>query len=119
MLMRSPRPSGDEATRLPLFIELSCPDADTLVVTPVGEADLCAVRPLRRALAEATGAGRTHVVVDLDQLTFMDASILGVLVGARLRFSATGGTLKVRCRTHQGRRVLSITGLDGLLDDRA
>ena len=115
----SPHPSDDEARPAPLFIDVSCPDADTLVVIPVGEADLFTVPDLRQALSEVTCAGRPHVIVDLDRLTFMDASILGVLVDARLRLSATGGTLEVRCRTQHGRRMLSLTGLEGMLDQRS
>ena len=119
MLTRSSHPPDDDAGPTPLLIDVSSQDADTLVVTPVGEVDLCTVRVLQRALNEVTGAGRPHVIVDLDRLRFMDASLLGVLVDARLRFSATGGILKVRRRTHHARRVLSVTGLDGVLDEHA
>ena len=115
----SPHPSGDGGRPAPLFVDVTCPDADTTVVTPVGEADLCTVPDLRQALNEVTAAGRPHVIVDLDQLTFIDASTLGVLAEARARFSVTGGTLQVRCRTHHGRRMLSITGLEDMLDHRA
>ena len=115
----STEPCGDAARPAALRIDISCPDAATVVVTPVGEADLRTVRDLRQALHRVPGAGRSDVVVDLDQLAFMDATLLGVLVDARLRLSTTGSTLKVRCRNHHGRRVLSITELDGLLDDRA
>ena len=108
----------DEARPAPMFIDITGPDADTLVVTPVGEADFCTVPDLRHVLNDVVGAGTSHVIVDLDRLTFMDASTLGVLVEARLRFSATGGTFQVRCRTRQGRRMLSITGLDDMLDHR-
>jgi anti-anti-sigma factor len=119
MLMQpfSPYPSDDDERPAPLFIDIASPDADTLIVIPVGEADLCTVPDLRQALSEIT-AGRSHVIVDLDRLSFMDASILGVLVEARLRLSATGGTLQVRCRTPHGQRMLSVTGLDGMLDYR-
>lgn len=115
----SPSVSGDEARPAPLRIDICCPDADTLVVTPTGEADLCTAADLRQALSEATAAGRSHIVVDLDQLTFLDASTLGVLVEARLRAGAAGETLTIRCRTRHGLRLLSITALDGMLDHRA
>lgn len=115
----SPDPAGDEARPAPLCIDVSCPDGDTLVVAPVGEADVCTVPVLRQVLSEATGAGRPRVIVDLDQLTFMDASTLGALVDARLRISAAGGVLQVRCRRRHHRRLLSLTGLDGMLDHRS
>jgi hypothetical protein len=49
----------------------------------------------------------------------MDASVLGVLVDARLHISASGGTLKVRCLTPQWRWMLTVTGLADMLDRSA
>ena len=120
MLMQpsSPQPSGGDESPSALFIDTASQDADTLIVIPVGDADLGTLPELRQALSEVIGAGRSQVIVDLDRLTFMDASILGVLVDTRLRLSATGGTLQVRCSTPHGRRMLSVTGLDGMLDYR-
>jgi anti-anti-sigma factor len=103
----------------PLSIEVSHPSPDVRVVTPVGDADLCTVPGLQQALDEVTGSGCSPVIVDLDRLTFMDASLLGVLVEVRTRLSATGGTLHVRCSTAHGRRILALTGLDYMLDQRS
>jgi anti-anti-sigma factor len=114
----SPQVSGDVVDPEPLSIEISCSGRDFVVVTPVGEADCCTVPGLRQALEEVSGSGRSHVVVDLARLAFMDASCLGVLVEMRSRLAATGSTLQVRCRTELGRRMLSLTGLDDMLDDR-
>jgi anti-anti-sigma factor len=100
---------------VPLRVDISSPGPCT-VVTPVGEADICTVAVLRQALAEATGPGRSHVVVDLDQLAFMDASTLDALVEARLRLSAAGGELQVRCRNPHRRKVVSLAGLNAMLD---
>ena len=52
-------------------------------MTPFGDADLCTVPDLRQALNEVTGAGCSHIIVDLDQLSFIDTSTLGVLVRHR------------------------------------
>lgn len=108
--------SGDETSLAPLHVDVACPDADTLVVAPAGEADVCAVPALQQALSEACDAGRSRIIVDLDQLAFMDASTLGVLVDARLLVCAAGGSLQVRCRAHRHRRLFAITGLDGMLE---
>jgi len=111
--------SLDDAPLAPLRIDVFYPDAETVVVTPFGEADFCNAPDLRRALSEATGTGRSRVVVDLDQLTFMDVTTLRLLVEARLRAYAAGGRLTLRCRSRHGRRLLSITKLDGMLEHRA
>ena len=99
-----------------LTVTVLRPDEDTLVVTPAGEADFHTVPNLWQVLIEATSVGRPRVVVDLDQLTFMDASALGVLVDARLRFAEAGGTLLVRCSSRLGTRLLTLVGLESLLE---
>jgi anti-sigma B factor antagonist len=96
----------------PLLINFSHPDQDTVVMTPTGEADIYGEADLRRALARAIKHGKRRIVVDLDHLTFMDASTLRALVDAHLRLIEVGGTLQVRCHTRLGRRLLTLTGLD-------
>jgi len=98
---------------------MSRPAPDTVMLTPVGEADIFTAPSLRRALREAIDVGRPRLVVDLDRLTFLDASTLGALVAAQRRIATTGGTLHLRCNSQPGRRLLTITGLDGLLDPGA
>jgi anti-anti-sigma factor len=99
-----------------LTVTVQRPDEDTLVITPAGEADFHTVPSLWQVLIEATSVGRPRVIVDLDQLTFMDASALGVLVDARLRFAEAGGTLLVRCSSRLGTRLLTLVGLVSLLE---
>ena len=113
----SPLPPDDRVPGTsPLCIDIVRPDPSTLVVTPIGEADVCTVAPLRHALNEVTETGGSRVLVDLDHLAFLDASTLGVLVEARERLSSVGGVLTVRCHDRRHRKLLRLTGLDGLLD---
>ena len=114
-IVSNPEPSGAEAACAPLYTHNSFPDSDSVVMTPVGEADLYTAPALRQALCETVDSGRSRIIVDLDRLTFMDASTLGALVTARLRACTVGGTLQVRCTTRLGRRLLSITGLESML----
>jgi anti-sigma B factor antagonist len=51
-------------------------------------------------------------VADLDQVTFIDATGLGALVGAARRAAAHGTTLHVICSRPQTRNLLQLTGLD-------
>ena len=115
----SPHSPGHARRSVPLFIHVSHPDADTVIVTPAGEADMSTSPRLRHALADAMGSGRPHLVVNLDWLTFMDASALGVLAVAGHHFSEAGGTLEIECSSHLRQRLLSIGGLDGALTSKA
>ena len=85
-----------------------------------GEIDLAAAPALRDrlvALAQqlAAGGGAPGVVLDLDQVSFIDSTGLSVLVAAHSRLGESGRQLRVAAAPPRVRRVLELTGLDGLL----
>lgn len=86
-----------------------------VVLSPTGELDLATSTALRDALAEACDQGLV-VVVDLAEVTFVDSTALGVLVGAARRLQAGGCHLTVRNASGRVHTVLVMTGLDRLFD---
>ena len=76
-----------------------------------GEIDIATVAGLRERLV-ALAAGGRPLVVDLDQVSFIDAAGLGALVGAAKRAAEHGVGLHVVCARQQIRRLFRITGLD-------
>ena len=86
------------------------------VVTPVGEVDLSNVGRLRDVLNELYLHTGTQVVVDLDQVTFIDSAGLGALIGARRRAYAVNGTFTLVCTQERILRVLAITRLDRVFE---
>lgn len=84
-----------------------------MVVSATGELDLDARTSLREVLAPLAGS----VVVDLSQVTFLDSSVIGALVGARNRLVASGGELRLRAPREFVRRTLTTVGLaDWIVD---
>jgi len=81
------------------------------VVTVAGEVDIATVAQLREPLFELAADGRP-LVVDLDQVSFIDASGLGALVGAARRAAGHGASLHVACGRPQTMRLFRLTGLD-------
>ena len=78
-----------------------------------GELDTANIDELRDTAQQAVdAAGVTHVVVDLQQVTFMGATALGLLVGLRNDTTRRAITLTLRNVTPRSQRVLTITGLD-------
>ena len=75
---------------------------DVTVVHVAGEIDVYTAPVLRERLDEQISAGRRHLVVDLQGVTFMDSTGLGVLVGR----------LKLVCTSERILKVFAITGLD-------
>jgi len=84
-----------------------------VLVAAAGEIDISTVPRLRGLLGTLTG-GET-VIVDLGQVSFIDATGLGALAGAAGRAAAAGGSLHVTAAPPRVRRLMAITGLDHLL----
>jgi anti-sigma B factor antagonist len=93
-----------------LALELT--DAGTAVVTISGEHDLSTAPNLRRNLDSLLDEGTT-TVVDLSPATFIDSSILGVILDGRRRAAdARVGFAVVHSEGSEAvDRVLEVTGL--------
>ncbi len=93
--------------------------ADGVVLVGVhGEHDIASAPGLRTAIEEAFARSQ-HVVVDLTPSTFVDSTVLGVLLGARKRAQEEEVGYAVVLEPTSGdpavRRILEVTGLDELL----
>jgi anti-sigma B factor antagonist len=55
--------------------------------------------------------GAAGIVIDLSAVAFMDATSLGVILGAQLRLRRAGRWLAVAAASHPAARMLRITGL--------
>ncbi|HEV8275618.1 MAG TPA: STAS domain-containing protein [Streptosporangiaceae bacterium] len=80
------------------------------IVTVAGELDIATVPQLREHLV-ALLAGHRPLVIDLDRVSFCDATGLGVLVGAANRAGASGASVHLICSRPQTRRLFQLTGL--------
>ena len=91
---------------------LERPEGGPAVLTVDGEHDLHTAPELRRRLDELIGAGNP-IVVDLSPSTFVDSSILGVLLDARRRAVEAGVAIAVAQSDGSVAvtRVLQVTGL--------
>jgi anti-sigma B factor antagonist len=87
-------------------------DRGYVIVAVAGEVDIATVTRLRERLFELAASGRT-LVVDLDQVSFIDSAGLAALVGAARRAAAHGASLQVVCARPRTRQLFRLTGLDG------
>ena len=93
----------------------STTEADMVAITADGEIDLATVNTLRSAITNALQSGASRLTLDLENVTYIDSSGLGTLIGAHKRLASSGGTVTVRCSKPRILRLLSITGLDRVL----
>ena len=82
-----------------------------VIVAAAGEIDISTVTPLRECLFEMAATG-VPLVVDLEQVSFIDSVGIAVLVGAAKRAAMHGGTLQVACALPKIRQLVRLTGLD-------
>lgn len=86
------------------------------VVELFGEIDCHNASDVRERLRELVALGNTHLVLDLDQVGFLDSTGLGVLVGALKRVRALDGSLHVVCANESLLTIFRITGLNQVFD---
>jgi anti-sigma B factor antagonist len=85
---------------------------DISVVTVDGEVDVYTAAQLRQTLDQEIAAGIIRLVVDLDNVGFLDSTGLGVLVGRLKLVRNDSGWLRIVCSSERILRVFRITGLD-------
>ncbi|WP_406829412.1 anti-sigma factor antagonist [Pedococcus sp. KACC 23699] len=82
------------------------------IVHVAGEIDVYTAPLLREVLDKQVAAGRTTLVVDLEHVTFMDSTGLGVLVGRLKLVRGQNGSLRIVSAQDRILKVFKITGLD-------
>ena len=93
-------------------------EQDRAIATIAGEIDVSTVTRLRERLFELAASGR-HLVIDLDQVTFIDSAGLSALVGTANQAAAHGTSVHVVCARPKIRKVFRLTGLDRRLPPAA
>jgi anti-sigma B factor antagonist len=81
------------------------------VVVVGGEIDVYTAPKLRDRLVDLVNAGNYHLVIDLEDVDFLDSTGLGVLVGALKRVRVHQGSLRLVCTQERLVKIFTITGL--------
>ena len=93
-------------------VELVRPSDEVAVVEASGELDFYTGSEFNACLASAVESGAPRVVVDLTQVTFIDSSALGMLVGIARQSAEHSTELMIVCPPGNVARVIAITGLN-------
>ena len=76
-----------------------------------GEIDVYTASKLRDKISELVAAGAYDIVVDMQQVEFLDSTGLGVLVGGLKKVRAHDGSLRLVCNQDRLLKIFRITGL--------
>jgi len=82
------------------------------LATVVGDLDLATLPALRTALDRLDGV---HVGLDLSDVAYLDAVVLGVVLGARVKVRRQGGEFVVVCPPGGARDLLVESGVAKVL----
>ncbi len=85
------------------------------VITVQGELDVYTSPKLKEAIAEAVEAQNTDLVIDLNDVRYIDSTGLGVLIGTLKKIRESGCRMLLVCNVSQILSVFSITGLSKIL----
>jgi anti-sigma B factor antagonist len=85
------------------------------VLAVQGEADRFGTEAITAAVQEARDTGR-DVVIDLNETTYIDSSMLSALVAASEQGRKTSQPLVILCAASRLRRSLELKGLQSILE---
>ena len=83
-----------------------------------GDHDMSTVLALSGELSRAIAPDAVDLVVDLRDVQFMDASTVGLLIGARESLRPRGRSLSLRSLSSAAQRVIEVCDLEELVDHR-
>jgi anti-sigma B factor antagonist len=83
----------------------------TEVIDVAGTIDISTAPRLRALLIDLVSTDNYQLIVNLDQVEFLDSTGLGVLVGGLKRVRAHDGSLDLVCTQERILKIFRITGL--------
>jgi anti-sigma B factor antagonist len=87
-------------------------DGTACTITLEGEVDVYTAPRLKEELVSLIQGGCSHVIIDLERVSFIDSSGLGVLVSALRRAREKDGAVRIVCKRESILKIFRITGLD-------
>ena len=110
-VVHPPASTAAAVRRRQAFVTVVEHDGDHAVVSLRGEYDLASVPELTEVLAAAMTLDDVDLVVDLEQVRFMDASTLGVFVRTEGLLREQSRSLGLRSPSSLARRILGVCDL--------
>lgn len=89
----------------------------TITVYLEGELDHCSAHGMRRLLDGCIhDSNIKHMIIDMQGISFMDSSGIGVILGRYKQMKDKGGTLSVRNMNKHVEKVFRLSGMNQVID---
>ena len=89
---------------------------DTVLARVKGELDHCSAQSVRRELdGLIADPGVRHLILDLKEMTFMDSSGIGVILGRYRALSQRGGTVAVKNMNPHVEKIFILSGMNQII----
>jgi anti-sigma B factor antagonist len=89
---------------------------DVVVFDVVGEIDLYNAPTIKEMVRQEIEKGKVNIVVNLDKVSYIDSSGIGVLISSLSNLKKVGGGLKLANVYASVRKVFELTKLTGFFD---
>ncbi|GAA0311439.1 anti-sigma B factor antagonist [Gracilibacillus halotolerans] len=91
-------------------------NGETKILKVNGEVDVYTAPQLKEALVPLTKQEGAKVIVDLENVTYMDSTGLGVFIGALKSTKEYNSEMRLVSMHDRVRRLFEITGLDSIMN---
>ncbi|MDD4802904.1 MAG: anti-sigma F factor antagonist [Syntrophomonas sp.] len=89
---------------------------NTLLVRVKGEMDMLVTEKMRREIDKKLDTKQiTNLVLNLEKVTFVDSSGLGVIIGRYKKISGLGGRMYIVGASASVRKILMFSGINKLI----
>ena len=86
------------------------------IMRVTGEIDMATAPKLRQHVQKVTARAPQGLVLDLDNVDFIDSTGLGVMVGAAKRMRIVGGGFRIVCNQKHLNELFALTRLDAVFE---
>lgn len=92
-------------------------EGNTVIVHLEGEMDHCTAQHIRRMLDQYICDGSVkNMVLDMEEMTFMDSSGIGVILGRYRLLQQRGGKMMVKNMNRQVEKVFHLSGMNQVIE---
>jgi len=98
-------------------VEIKVRDSDGVVILDIqGEIDLYNAPEIKKSIKDQTDANKKNIIINLEKVSYIDSSGIGVLISSLSQLRKIGGGLKITNVFASVKKVFELTKLTSFFD---